>query len=94
MYYITMKNIITSILIILCITTFTIAPIYAQEYTKTNEQTTTTLQDSTAEQKTVEEELQTQATAPSLSTTQIIIAILAPFCFIALAYILIKKLKL
>ena len=89
-----MKNIITSILIILCITTFTIAPIYAQEDTVVDEQTITTPQDSTVEQKTVEEELQTETTAQSLSVIQIIIAILAPLCFIALAYILIKKLKL
>lgn len=94
MYYITMKNIITSILVILCILTFTVAPIYAQEDTEINEQTATTLQDSTTEQKTVEEELQTETTTQSLSTIQIIIAILAPLCFIALAYTLIKKLKL
>ena len=47
-------------------------------------------QDST----TVEEELQTQTTVAPLSTIQIIIIIVAPLCFIALAYILIKKLKL
>jgi len=47
-------------------------------------------QDST----TVEEELQAQTTVAPLSTIQIIIIIVAPLCFIALAYILIKKLKL
>ena len=47
-------------------------------------------QDST----TVEEELQAQTTVAPLSTIQIIIIIIAPLCFIALAYILIKKLKL
>ena len=94
MYYITMKKILTSILVILCIVAFTVSPIYAQEEQETNEQITTTQQDSTTEQKTVEEELQTQATTPPLSTIQIIISILAPLCFLALAYILIKKLKL
>jgi hypothetical protein len=73
---------------------FTVSPIYAQEEQETNEQTATTQQDSTTEQKTVEEELQTQATIPPLSTIQIIIIIVAPLCFIFLAYILIKKLKL
>ena len=94
MYYITMKNIITSILVILCITVFTATLLYAQENTVVDEQTTTTQQDSTTEQKTVEEELQTETTSPSLSVIQIIIAILAPLSFIALAYILIKKLRL
>jgi len=47
-------------------------------------------QDST----TVEEELQAQTTVAPLSTIQIIIIIVAPLCFIFLAYILIKKLKL
>ncbi len=94
MYYITMKNILTSILVILCMVPFTVSPIYAQEEQETNEQTATTQQDSTTEQKTVEEELQTQATIPPLSTIQIIIIIVAPLCFIFLAYILIKKLKL
>lgn len=94
MYYITMKNILISILVILCIVAFTVSPIYAEEYTETNEQITTTQQDELTEQRTVEEELQTQATTQSLSTIQIIISILAPLCFIALAYILIKKLKL
>ncbi len=94
MYYITMKNILTSILVILCMVPFTVSPIYAQEGQETNEQTATTQQDSTTEQKTVEEELQTQVTTPPLSTIQIIIIIVAPLCFIFLAYILIKKLKL
>lgn len=93
MYYITMKNILTSILVILCIVAFTISPIYAQEG-ETNEQTVTTQQEETTEQKTVEEELQTQVSAPPLSTIQIIIIIVAPLCFLSLAYILIKKLKL
>jgi len=89
-----MKNILTSILVILCIVAFTVSPIYAQEEQEANEQITTTQQDSTIEQKTVQEELQTQTTTPPLSTIQIIISILAPLCFLALAYILIKKLKL
>jgi len=94
MYYSTMKNILTSILVTLCMLPFTVSPIYAQEGQEINGQTATTQQDSAAEQKTVEEELQTQVTTPSLSTIQIIISILAPLCFLALAYILIKKLKL
>ncbi len=94
MYHITMKNILTSILVILCIVTFIVSPIYAQEEQEANEQTATTQLDSAAEQKTVEEELQTKVTTSPLSTIQIIISILAPLCFIALAYILIKKLKL
>jgi len=94
MYYITMKNILTSILVILCTVAFTISPIYAQEGEETNEQTVTTQQEKSTEQKTVEEELQTQVSAPPLSTIQIIIIIVAPLCFISLAYILIKKLKL
>jgi sensor histidine kinase regulating citrate/malate metabolism len=89
-----MKNILTSILVILCIVTFIVSPIYAQEEQEANEQTATTQLDSAAEQKTVEEELQTKVTTSPLSTIQIIISILAPLCFIALAYILIKKLKL
>jgi len=89
-----MKNILTSILVILCIVAFTVSPIYAQEEQEANEQITTTQQEESTEQKTVQEELQTQTTTPPLSTIQIIISILAPLCFLALAYILIKKLKL
>jgi len=76
MYYVTMKNILISMLTIFSLVTSIVSPIFAQDST------------------TVEEELQAQTTVAPLSTIQIIIIIAAPLCFIALAYILIKKLKL
>ena len=76
MYYVTMKNILISMLTIFSLVTSIVSPIFAQDST------------------TVEEELQAQTTVAPLSTIQIIIIIVAPLCFIALAYILIKKLKL
>jgi uncharacterized membrane protein len=76
MYYVTMKNILISMLTIFSLATSIVSPIFAQDST------------------TVEEELQAQTTVAPLSTIQIIIIIVAPLCFIALAYILIKKLKL
>ena len=76
MYYVTMKNILISMLTIFSLATSIVSPIFAQDST------------------TVEEELQAQTTVAPLSTIQIIIIIVAPLCFIFLAYILIKKLKL
>jgi type III secretory pathway component EscR len=94
-----MKQLLISIYILLSLLFFT-TPISAQENEISQQeevtQETTTEQEGTNEESTQTLDQQLQQDTPTLKLTffQILVAILAPVTFIAIGYLLIKKLKL